>query len=66
MTPDTAELIIIGVAIMICLVSAAFVCVAVETALNFLMLHDLVPMFGILLLAGLPPSMAFLVCALVG
>jgi hypothetical protein len=66
MTPETAELIIIGVAIMICLVSAAFVCVAVETALNFLMLHDLVPMFGILLLAGLPPSMAFLAVAIVG
>jgi hypothetical protein len=66
MTPDTAELIIICVAIMICLVGAAFICVAGEAALNFLMLHDLVPMFGILLLAGLPPSMAFLVCALVG
>lgn len=66
MSPDTANLIIIYVAIMICLVSAAFICVAGEAALNFLMLHDLVPMFGILLLAGLPPSMAFLVCALVG
>ena len=49
---------------MFCLVLAAFVCVAVETALNFLMLHDLVPMFGILLLAGLPPSMAFLAVAI--
>jgi hypothetical protein len=66
MTPDTANLIIIYVAIMFCLVGAAFICVAGEAALNFLMLHDLVPMFGILLLAGLPPSTAFLVCALVG
>jgi hypothetical protein len=66
MNPETAELIIICVAIMFCLVGAAFVCVAGEAALNFLMLHDLVPMFGLLLLAGLPPSMAFLVVAIVG
>jgi hypothetical protein len=66
MTPDTANLILLGFTIMFCLVLAAFVCVAVEAALNFLMLPDLVPMFGILLLAGLPPSMAFLACAIVG
>lgn len=61
-----ANSILLGVAIMFCLVLAAFICVAVETTLNFLMLPDLVPMFGILLLAGLPPSMAFLAVAMVG
>jgi hypothetical protein len=66
MTEERAHAIFLGVAIMFCLVLAAFVCVAGEAALNFLMLHDLVPMFGILLLAGLPPSMAFLAVAIVG
>jgi hypothetical protein len=57
--------ILLGVAIMFCLVLAAFVCVAVENTLNFLMLHDLVPMFGILLLGILPPTMACLAVAIV-
>ena len=59
------NVVLAHIAILCCFPLMTFAFVAMESTLNFMMLPDLVPMFGLILVFVLPPTMGYFVMSIV-